>query len=216
MFTMKKAFFILSYACMPFIPLFFYLRAYGFGIDSYSVSIILGITAFTFICLQFVLASKIPFIVNIFGTKGILVFHSIIPIIIMIIAGIHQSLKELNGFSESTLQARLGSVVWIAFNILIGFALLFMANTFLLRIKFFSGLKKWVYRKSGLTYARARVFHNVTVLAAIGIMVHVMLASTSDFSVNPAGFICMLLYMSVSLGLYFRYRARGRVQKAGK
>ena len=207
---LKKVLFIFSFFLLPALPLFFYLQAPGFALDTYTLSIILGVFAFMLVCGQFFLAGRPSIAIKALGQKGVIALHSTAPVIILVLALIHKLLKESNGFGDDTFQARFGSVAWWIFAIVIVLTSLFMANTFWLKIPFLKNLKTFVYKKTGLTYKGARLMHNITVLAGIAILIHVFLASSSDVQVNPVGFTIMAFWMLFSLIVYFNYRLKGR------
>jgi predicted ferric reductase len=211
---MKKALGIFLLLASLGIPLFLYLSLAATGFDTYTISMICGVTAYILICNQFILASRPRFLVSLFGQKGVLRLHSVIPVLIIIFTGAHPLLKELSGFSDETLQARLGTSVLVIMGATVVFTVLFMANTVWLKLSPLAKLKKWVYEKTGLTYKGARVVHNLFAIGALILSAHVLLASTSSFQANPAGMIWMAGWMLFSLGLYIQYRLSGR--HAGK
>lgn len=207
---MKKVLFFLGYALTPVIPAFLYLRSLGQGFSGYTVSVVLGITAFTLIADQFILAARPGFAVKAVGAKTLLKIHQTAPVIALVLAGAHKLVKEANGFSDESFQASFGGIAWWTFAALLAAAVLFMATTFLMKIKPLSALKAFVQQKLGLSYKRLRVLHNIAVAAAVVLAVHVSLASTSNFAANPVGIVWMLAWMAFSLGLYLAYRIRGR------
>jgi len=207
---MKRVAFFVVYFLTPVVPIVLYMRSVGTGIDSYSVSVALGITAFILLCNQFMLASRPAFAVAALGTKKLVAMHSTVPVFIVMLAGVHKVLKELNGFSEDTLQASFGAATWVLFAIVIVSAVLFMANTFWFKLAVVQNFRKWVYATFKLTYKGARLLHNMTVLAAVLIMVHVLLASSGSFAANPAGIAWMCGWMALALVIYARYRMLGR------
>lgn len=211
---MKRTAFFVIYFLTPVVPIVLYLRSVGTGIDSYSLSVALGITAFVLLCNQFILASRPAFAVAALGARKLVSMHSTVPAFILVIAGVHKVLKELNGFQEDTTQALFGAATWWLFAIVIVSAVLFMANTFWFKLDIVKKLRAWVYATFRLTYKGARLVHNVTVLAAVLIMVHVLLASSGNFAANPAGIVWMCGWMLVSLATYARYRVRGRPMPA--
>jgi predicted ferric reductase len=187
-----------------------YVSLAGSGFDTYTLSIACGITAYALICDQFILAARPRFLVGLFGAKGLQRLHAHIPVGIVLLAALHPVLKELNGFSDETLQARLGTTTLVLLIAAIVFTVLFMANTVWMKISPLSEFRKWIYKKTGLTYKGARIAHNLLVIAAVFLAVHVLLASTSAFSANPVGMIWMAVWMVLSLGLYLGYRLSGR------
>lgn len=207
---MKKAFFFIGYFFLPLIPVFFYVSSIGSPFNSYVLSVILGIYAFVMICNQFLLASKPSFAVKALGMKGLVSFHSTMPVCIVIVALAHKLLKESNGYSDDSFQATFGAVAWWMFAVVIVFTVLFMANTFWLKIDLLKKLKTFIYDKTGLNYKRSRVLHNVTVIAGIIILIHVFLATSSNYTVNLTGIAVMACWMIFSLFVYFVYRLKGR------
>ncbi|MEW6564168.1 MAG: hypothetical protein AB1404_01550 [Spirochaetota bacterium] len=207
---MKRILFYVWYVLWPLIPVFLYIQSSGTEWNQYSLSVVLGIYAFIWLCNQFILAAKPKLLSPILGAKGILNLHSIMPVVIIILAALHRIMKAAYGFSLETAQARLGGLAWWLYALIIVFTLLFMANTKLMHIGLLKRLKDFVYAKTGLTYKRARVFHNFTVLGAFIILVHMGLASSSQITMNPLGTAFLLIWMLFSLALYLRYRLRGR------
>ncbi len=206
---MKKAIFILSYLLIPAIPVFIYLNNLKPALNSYAISVSLGIAAFIFICNQFILASRPGFLVKSFTLKGILAFHQTMPIVILAMAAVHKALKESNGFSDDSFQAALGAVAWWAFAAAVIFTVMLMANTFWLKLDILKRLKTWVYKTFSLTYKKTRIAHNATVAAGILLLFHVLLASSSSFKSNPAGISFMVFWLLFSLFLYGRYKIKG-------
>ena len=213
---MKRALFFIAYFLAPAIPVALYMRSLGGGAGVYSGSVVLGITAFILICNQYILASRPTFIVKALGLKSLLAFHSIMPIVLIGMAGMHSQLKEAAGFSDDTLQATLGSATLAVFIAAAVLAILFLANINLpiaLKLREF---RKWAQDRLALSYRLTRAFHNITVVAGVAIMVHVLLASSSDFKVNPVGAGWMIAWLALSLGLYARYRLNGRKVPAAR
>jgi len=207
---MKKTFWIVLFAASLGVPLALYLSVAASGFDGYTLAIIAAITAYILICDQIIVATRPAGLVNAFGAKFVSKLHATLPIAILTLAVLHPILKEANGFSEETAQARIGIASLILLATLMVFTVLFMANTVWMRIKPLARLKKWVTLRLGLTYPVARVVHGLFALIAIAIAIHALLASTSDFSVNPVGAIWLLGMTGLSIVLYIRYRIKRR------
>jgi len=211
----KKALFLAGYFLFPLLPVFLYTASAGSGMDSYTLSVALGVYAFVLFGGQFFLASRPRIAVEALGLKGLLALHGMVPVIALILAAAHRILKEANGFSMEGLQASLGGLSLALFAFAIVFAVILMANTFVLKIAILKSFKAWFMQKTGLTYKGARLVHNVTVLAGIIVLVHVFLASSSHWSANPAGIGLLAIWMLFSLGSYARYRLKGRPAQRG-
>ncbi|HRY74055.1 MAG TPA: hypothetical protein P5165_12600 [Spirochaetia bacterium] len=225
---MKKTVFCLAYFLAPVPPAILYLWSLGWYLDAYSASVALGVFAFVFLSSQFILASRPRFAVEALGLKGLLSFHGTMPLVALLLAGAHRALKvglapgsgregllaAGLGFSEDTLQATLGAAAWWLFAAALLAAVLLLANTFWMRMGALKRFRAWAYAKLGLDYGRARLAHNLTVAAGLVVLAHAGLASSSDFSRNPAGAAWLLGWFALSLGLYLRYRLRGRGKAA--
>lgn len=205
---MKKAFWIVLFALNLGVPLALYLSVAASGFDGYTFAIIAAITAYILICDQIIVATRPAGLVKAFGAKFVTKLHSTLPVAILTFAVLHPILKEANGFSEETLQARIGIASLIVLVTLTVFTVVFMANTVWMRITPLASLKKWAASHLGLTYPLARLVHGVFALVAVAIAIHAMLASTSDFSVNPAGAAWLAGMTVLSLVLYIRYRIK--------
>jgi len=207
---MKKALFYAAYCLAPAIPAALYVRSLGNGFSSYTVSVILGVFAFSFIAGQFLLASRPGWATRALGTKGLLAFHGIMAVVAIALAALHKILKEANGFSDEAFQARFGAIGWWIFAVVIVLAALVMANTFLQKFEPLKRLKAWVYERTPLNYKRARVLHNLAAVAGALVLVHVLLASTSTLAANPVGVALLAAWMLFCLGAYLTYRIKGR------
>ncbi len=207
---MRKAVFVLLYALTLAAPLVPYLAAAGLGPDSYTVSVVLGISTIVLVLNQFILAARPAFAVKALGAQGLLALHRTVPAVIIVLAGAHLSLKLAGGFSPSSLRAALGFAAFLGLTLLAAFAALIMTNSVLARVPFLAAFKKAFLRRTGITYKKARTIHNAYVPVAVLILVHALLASSSDLSANPAGAAWLAFWTLLSLGIYARYRLRNR------
>lgn len=227
---MKRLSFFAAYFAAPVPPVLLYLSSQGWYLDAYAASVVLGVFAFVLFSNQFILASRPRLAVEALGLKGLLSFHGTMPLVALLLAGAHRTLKvgaapgsgreglfaNGLGFSGESLQASLGGTAWWLFAVAILGAVLFLANGFWMRIGALRRLREKVYAKAGLNYGRARLAHNLTVAAGLVVLAHAGLASSSDFSRNPLGAAWLLAWFALSLGLYLRYRLRGRGKAAAR
>ena len=228
---MKRILFISLYAATLLVPASLYIGTFGWGSMPYSLSMLFGTVAFMIFVNQFLLAAKPRAAVEALGTKGLLSFHGTMAFLGIVAAVFHRLLKvgllpgkqpsedsasTWNsllygvGFSEYSIQAVLGQVALILFFLAVLLAAFLMANTFWMKIAAFKRFKDWAFRALKLTYPRMRLVHNVVVAATALVLVHVLLASTSDFTVNPFGASWMIAWTAFSFGAYLRYRIAGR------
>lgn len=229
---MKRARFLIVYFALTLVPIAIYAARLGLGPDAYGVSVALGLFAYTVFCGQFILASRPRWAIEALGQKGLFSFHGTMAFVAIVAAALHRSLKvglleaaptaaaapagflkslafalkNGLGFNPDSLQASLGGIGWWSFAGILLFTVLFMANTFWMRFRPLKALREWVYKKTGLGYPLARLLHNLTVLAASVILVHALLASSSQVSDNPLGAIWLIGAFALSLAAYLRYR----------
>lgn len=211
---MNKTMFYLAYFLSPLIPIIVYFLTLGIPIDLYALSVVLGISAFIFICNQFILASRPAWATKALGLKRLTRLHSTMPAVIVALAAIHESIKGLVGLNTESLQADFGAVSLAIFVAVIVFTVLFMVTTFWMKIDTLKKIRAWVYEKTGLDYKKARFLHNATIVAVPLLLTHVLLASSSRFGANPVGALVMAGWMVISIGSYIRYRISGRAVKA--
>ncbi|MBU0927132.1 MAG: hypothetical protein KKA67_05245 [Spirochaetes bacterium] len=209
---MKRFTFFLAYFLTPVVPAFLYLRNAA-GSGAYPASVALGVAAFILVCDQFILASRPAFAVSALGLKGLLAFHGTMPFAILALAGAHKLLKGAAGYSGETTQALFGAVAWWVFAVAAAFALVMLATTKPPLAEPLKRLRTWISGTFKIDYKTSRIAHNVTVLGALSIAVHALLASSSALAANPIGAVYLAAWLAISLGLYAAYRVRGR--KAG-
>lgn len=228
---MKRLNFGLLYAATLIIPPALYLFTFGGGVTAYSLSMLFGTVTFAIFANQFLLATKPRIAVDALGTKGLLSFHGTMAVVGVVLAFVHKTFKvgllEAGappsgaegfwsfvlygaGFGDDTLQARLGSLAFVLFIVAVLLAAFLMANTFWMKMPVFKKFKDTVYGAFKLTYPRMRDIHNIVALAFAVIIVHVLLASSSNFAANPIGVSWMILWAAFCIGSYIRYRIAGR------
>lgn len=218
---MRKLLFAAAYAATVLIPGLLYLAPLGGPAvalqDPYGYSVLLGAAAFAVLSNQFLLAARPSAAVAALGLKPLLAFHGTMATVGLLLAASHLTLKVLVlGYPTDTLQARLGAAAFAVFLATIFAAAFLMANTFWMRIPALKRFKDGVYKKLGLSYQKMRTIHNATAAAGVLVLLHVLLASSSDFFANPAASVWVLLWSLFCLGAYLRYRLRGRAGGAVK
>ena len=214
---MSKRTFTFLYILSPIIPICIYLSSIGWNGEPIRIlSKIFGICAFALFCNQLILASRPAFIVKALGQKHITMLHSVMPAVIIVAAIVHRFLKAAAGYDVESTQADLGAAGLALMVLLSLLAFLLIANlsgklgdslrTFRARLT-----KRW-----NISYKGTRAVHAFTALAAPVLCVHMLLASSSDFSRNPVGALWLAIYALVSLYLFINYRASGRMPRKEK
>lgn len=177
------------------------------GAAEYLFSQILGLEAFVFLANQLYLASKPKWLEKLWGTKILLGFHGIMALVALGLAAAHRSLKVDLGMGE-TPAALMGTAMFSLFALVVLVSLLLFANTFITRWAPVKAFKEAVYKRFGWTYKGLRVFHNLTVVALVGITLHALAASSTQSDwVRGAALGAWFLANFVP---YLLYRLRGR------
>lgn len=142
------------------------------------------------------------------GQKGLRKLHSSIPAAIIVIAIVHRFLKAAFGFDLETFQADLGGLglaILAALSLLAFVLLATIGGNLGEKLK---TLRTNLAKKPGIDYKGSRAFH--AALAIPVLCVHLLLASSSDFSRNAFGALWLTAYALVSLYLFAMYRISGR------
>lgn len=207
---MKRLSFYLLYLFSPAIPSLLFYNSTGGFFDAYTLSVLLGVYAFVLLCNQLLLASRPGFAVAAMGIKGLLALHASAPIFILAMAIAHRILKDESGFDLRSTQAMIGAVVLAVFFVASIAAFLLIANVRPPLGTTLRTLRGWVEKTFKLGYKASRSFHAITVLALVALAVHVSLASSASFAGNPLGTTWLGTWLAISLGMFIRYRIRGR------
>lgn len=213
---MSKRRFIVLYVASLLVPICIYLASIGWNLDLYALSVALGVCAFVLVCDQLILASRPSFAVQALGQKGIAGLHAAIPALIIILALAHRVLKASAGFDVESSKAELGATALVLMILLSVLAFLLIAN---IGGPLGQRLKAWrsgLAKRPGVTYKASRLVHGLVALAVPVLMLHFLLASSSDFSRNPLGAAWLAAYALLSLSLFTKYRVSGRKPGKGK
>lgn len=210
---MRQRLTYLGFFLTPFIPVIFYLVSAQSGYDAYALSIVFGVYAFVLVCNQFYLASQPAFLLTLLSAKQVRALHSTAPLLLLALGAGHALLKLSVGFTLTSGQAVVGLLAFVLFFVGILSALLLFANTVLTKRAAFASYRTNVMAKSGLTHQKARAMHNLMVPTGLLVLVHMLLASTSDFTYNPWGMAILVTWMVYSLLSYLNYRLSGRKKR---
>lgn len=211
---MVKALFLIAYFASPAIPAWLYVASVSGVLDSYSVSMILGIYAYALLCDQLILASRPAFALEALGTKGLAALHGSAPIAVIVLAVAHRAIKSSLGFDLGSPQATIGAAALTVIAVVSIAALALLARP---ASRFAEPIKAWralVASRFGVNYKVARAFHGLAAVAVAALFVHVLLASSSGLSTNPWGTAWLAAWTALSFFSYARYRLSGR--RAGK
>ncbi|NPV85599.1 MAG: hypothetical protein HPY45_06270 [Anaerolineae bacterium] len=200
--NMKRFLWLAIYFLSPAIPITFAVAAmpYTLGDPIYLLSMVLGITAFTWMVNQFVISARPKFAEAHFGMDRMYRFHALMALVSITLAFVHSRIK----FSLLGHQPLSGQLTLILFALVIIFALLFLLNSFLLKIRWVTELRQFVIRTFALQFNTMVWFHNLTLLPS-GIMVYHVLQSTAATESLPMRMI-YFLYAGAGLGFYVYHK----------
>lgn len=189
------------YLLTPLIPLAFYFRYNWYSFfHPYSLSIAAGVAGYVFFLNQFITGGRLKVFDRLYGYDRVLLFHRYTAILGFVLLVLHHETKNI---PEDDLQTRLGAAAFVLFALLIVFALLFLSSA-LSRISIFARLRAFVQRRFRLQYQHFRFIHNLTAVAMLLALVHVLLADSTQES--PYRFAIMLIWYCGATGTYLWYK----------
>ena len=173
----QKLFWLALYFLIPTIPIGLIFSSPGGGSTDplYRLSVVSGAVAFTWLVNQLIISARLKFIEKHFGMDRMYRFHAWMAVISIGLVLVHrQSKLAWAGFTP--LPALIAAIL---FMLAVLFALIFLADTRLRRIKFIRSLVAVADKKLGLTFNRVVLFHNLTVVASAAMAVHVLTTGTA-------------------------------------
>ena len=218
---MWVAFAVLS----PALPLHAYLAgSWGYVFHIYSLAMVFGVVAYVYFADALVLAARIPYFDHLYGHDRVMVFHGNLAGAGLICALVHAGLKVAYYGVQGT-QVAFGIAATALFVLVALFTLLFMVGSPLQRLPAFARLRRVGVRRPGLDYTRLKTFHNLTGVATILAMIHVLMAlPTAETNLRLAimagwggmGILAWIYHKAVRVLLRFRRAyAVTRVESVG-
>ncbi len=191
---------LLVYLLSPAIPLYAYFAGNWYTVfHSWSLAMIAGILAYTYILNQFILGGRPRYFDRIYGVDKLLRFHTVMGSVIFFLLLAHLILKSLYLF-EVNLQVRLGQAAFGLFVLVILASLVFMGHTILVKLRPLAALRRFAARRLRLQYQHLRLFHNLTAIAIIAALAHVLLAASTRE--QPHRTAIMAAWWVVAVGFY--------------
>lgn len=161
----------------PVLQLYFGGNWYAF-LDTYSLGMFFGVTAFVWYGLVLMLAGRIRVFDRVFGHDRVLVFHGYLAASAVLFSVVHAVLKYVY-FGLGTVQVTIGLVALGLFLTVSSLTTLFMVLGIQHRLRLLARLRSFGVSHLGLDYSRLKFVHNFMSLAALCMVVHVMLASAT-------------------------------------
>jgi predicted ferric reductase len=199
---LKKTLFILLYFLSP---IFLIYALYTGNPDKYDTftstyPMILGAIAYTWLIGEFVLVARPKFIEKYFGMDKLYRFHGLMAVVSIFMAYVHQ--ENISGRYGEVRDY--GDFAYNIFLAIIIISLLFMVDSIILKIKPILFIRKLVGRLKILKYMHYVAIHNLTILALIFMLIHVLL--TTNAKENLSVRIIYILYFSIGAIFYLYHR----------
>jgi predicted ferric reductase len=193
---------LLVYFLSPLIPMYLIMGATPWNTSDpvYLLSLFTGIFAYCWLVNQFILAARPKFLEVLFGADRLYRFHGLMAVISIGLAFIHKQLKEFLTGNEPIQ----GEIAFILFIITAVFSLIMLMNTFLQKWKPISETRKFLTTRLGLKFNRVVLLHNLTTIATLVLVVHVLASSAARASATVRAFYGG--YFALGAGFYLFHK----------
>lgn len=201
---MKKYSFLLFYFYSPLILATFLFVANPIKYSSFPrlLSMLMGVCAFTWLNWQFILSARPKFIDKMIGMDRIYRLHGIMAIISLLLIAGHQILNNII-FSENQM-IRIGKVAFLIFIVISILSAVFMVSSVIIKKQPIKLAKTIINRLLIFKYEHLKLMHNLTIIALIFMLVHVLM--TSAVRTNFIVFAGYMSYFSLAFGFYVYHK----------
>jgi predicted ferric reductase len=175
----------------------------------YIISTIAGTFAYTWLSYQFILSAHPKFIVKQFGMDKTYRFHGIMAGVSLTLGLIHFLIRRLYLIPNPAW----GLYALILFALISGMAALFLLNTRLREIQWIERLRQFVEEKVGFKRHYSVVAHNLSLVAATLLFIHVLNSSASDHSPYVRFLLITLYVLGLVFWLYHQIVRRFQLQQ---
>ena len=207
-----KLFWLVLYFIIPLIPigLIFSSPVGGSTDPVYLISVVSGACAFVWLVNQLVISARPKFIEKNYGMDRMYRFHSWMAVVCVGLLIVHRQTKlAWMGFVPTIAQ-----IAAILFILAVLFAVIFLANTRLRKLKFVQNMVRFADQKLGLGFNRVVLFHNLTVVASVLMVLHVSTTGAADLSFPVRLFYW--IYFGLGAGFYLAHKVvRPWIQSRG-
>ncbi|MBN2038342.1 MAG: hypothetical protein JW768_16495, partial [Chitinispirillaceae bacterium] len=167
---------IVAAIASPLVPISFYFAGNWYSLlHSFSLGMVLGIASFVWFSLTLIIAARIPMLDRLYGQDRVMVFHRVLAGLALGCAAGHFIFKAVYSL-DITMQKAFGGLALLLFGVVMVVASVVMVTGMLHRIPFFARTRAVILRRYKIDYSGLKLFHNVTALAALFVVVHVNLA----------------------------------------
>ena len=197
----KKFLWLIAYFLSPLILFYFVVDNPSPDIQltpGYIISALAGAFAYTWFCYQFVLSAHPKFIVKHFGMDKTYRFHGIMATVSLILGLIHYLLRRMYAVPDPAW----GLYALILFAFTGGLGFVFLLNSRLRKVKWIEGFRHFVEEKLGFKRRYSIIAHNLSLVAATFLFIHVMNSSASEYSAYASVLFIALYVLGVLFWLY--------------
>jgi len=200
---MKKFLYISFYFLSPLIlaGLLFSSNPNKYSNITWLTSMLLGVSAYTWLSWQFVISARPKFIERIFGMDHLYRVHGVMAIVSLVFVGIHRYMN-LKVFSESTL-TNMGQASFIIFIVVSTLSVVLMATPAILE-RMLKPLKSVAGRIGIFKYRSLKLIHNISTVALILLLIHVLMTSAVRASLPV--FLGYVSYFIISSSFYIYHK----------
>lgn len=145
----------------------------------YSLGIFFGVFSYCYMVASLLLATRIPLFDRIFGLDKVIRIHSHLASIAILLGIIHYFLKK-GYISGISVQSAMGGTALSLAAIIASVTVIFMVGKFLIPLPGINALYRWGKRFSLLDYDKLKKFHNLFSLVLLFLIVHVLLATSTQ------------------------------------
>ncbi len=188
---------------LPLILTIFLSNTVKYSTFKYLLPMMLGAMAYSWLILEFVLSARPKFIERHFGMDRLYRFHGLMAVISVVLVFIHKLIE--GGVFKKILLVKLGNATWIFFLVIVFMSLLFMADTFLLRVKLLSLLKGFATKFKLARYETQLFVHNLSSVALILMLIHVLMTTSSKMHVSVR--LVFIVYFTAGAAFYIYHTA---------
>lgn len=212
---MKKNLLILLYVLSPVVLMLVLFQANPQKYQDASVlmSMVLGACGYTWFIWQFILSARPKFIEVDFGMDFLYRVHGVMAVIALALIFIHRFINE-EAF-ENTFISTLGNVAFFMLLGISGITLLLMVTSFIHKIQPFRWIKKTADHIRFFRYEHYRLLHNLSIVALIFILLHVLRTSSAQASLLVFNVYIFYFIVAVLFYLYHKILKGFLLEDAG-
>lgn len=198
----KKIIFIILYFISPIVPILtiYYSNTYKYNQSIFAYPMILGAAAYTWLVAEFILISRPKFIEKYFGMDKFYRFHGWMAIISIGLVLLHKF--TILGYGR--LARAYGDGALNLFAAVAVISLVLMVDSVILKIKPILWIRKLVEKVRIFKYEHYVAFHNLSAIALILMLIHVLLTSAARENLPVR--LVYILYFTLGVGFYLYHR----------